>query len=99
MLEPTAAEREIKDLMVRSYVSQTEIFLEFPERTERFRPQLDYDYSRPPHEGLLNYEAWGWPISGKEVAAAFAEFSQARSARRLARIEQSSLGQRRAGLP
>ena len=99
VLEPTPAEREIKDLMVRSYVSQTEIFLEFPERTERFRPQLDYDYSRPPHEGLLNYEAWGWPISGKEVAAAFAEFSQARSARRSARIEQSAAGQRRAGLP
>lgn len=99
VLEPNPAELEKKDLMIRSYVSQTEIFLEFTGRTERFRPQLSYDYSRPPHENVLNYEAWGWPISGKEVSAAFAEFSQTRSETRSARIAPSALGQRRAGFP
>jgi len=99
VLEPAPAERGKKDLMVRAYVSQTEIFREFTERKERFRPQLHYDYSRPPHDGTLNYEAWGWPIAGAEVSAAFAEFSQTRREPRSAPNTRSAIGIRRAGFP
>ena len=46
---------------------------------ERFRPQAAYDFSRPPHPGTLNYEAWQWPMSGADVCAAFRTFQGARS--------------------
>ncbi|MFB3812615.1 MAG: hypothetical protein ACE14L_00775 [Terriglobales bacterium] len=41
---------------------------------EYFRPQPDYDYSRPPHTGILNYEAWKWPISPESVCRCFREY-------------------------
>jgi hypothetical protein len=48
----------------------------FAGTTERFRPLAQYDYTKPPHPGVLNYEAWQWPITGSEVAAAFTRFLQ-----------------------
>ena len=39
-----------------------------------FRPLAAYDYTRPPHEGLLNYEAWEWPMTGAQVSAAFSDY-------------------------
>ena len=33
-------------------------------RRERFRPTPGYDFSRPPHPGLLWYERLGWPLDG-----------------------------------
>jgi hypothetical protein len=30
-----------------------------------------YDYSRPPHRGKLNYEAWQWPVTGAGLCRAF----------------------------
>ena len=29
---------------------------------------------RPPHEGVLNYEAWQWPVTGRELCAEFDRF-------------------------
>jgi hypothetical protein len=43
------------------------------------RPQIAYDYSRPPHDGKLNYEAWQWTMTGEDVARAFVEFLRARN--------------------
>jgi N-acetylglucosamine malate deacetylase 2 len=39
--------------------------------TETFRPLPAYDYTRPPHDGVLNYEAWQWSMTGRQVSAAF----------------------------
>ena len=75
-LRPTAAEQKTKREMLAAYASQGEILKQFSAATEWFRPQAAYDYSQPPHTGVLNYEAWGWPIKGSEVSAAFVNFLQ-----------------------
>jgi len=75
-LEPTPEEQKKKHEMLAAYASQGEVLKQFSAATEWFRPQAAYDYSGPPHSGVLNYEAWGWPIKGTEVSAAFANFLQ-----------------------
>jgi hypothetical protein len=40
------------------------------------RPQMAYDYARPPHQGKTNYETWQWKMSAVEVSAAFEAFLQ-----------------------
>lgn len=75
-LDPTAEERKTKHAMLAAYASQGEVLKQFSQASEWFRPQAAYDYSRPPHQGVLNYEAWGWPIKGAEVSAAFTNFLQ-----------------------
>lgn len=76
MIEPTPEELVRKRTMLAAYVSQGETLQRFHSAVERFRPQAAYDYSRPPHPGTLNYEAWGWKISGAEVCASFAGFRE-----------------------
>jgi LmbE family N-acetylglucosaminyl deacetylase len=75
-LQPTAQEQKTKHEMLAAYASQGEVLKQFSAATEWFRPQAAYDYLQPPHTGVLNYEAWGWPIKGSEVSAAFASFLQ-----------------------
>ncbi|HSB76537.1 MAG TPA: PIG-L family deacetylase [Terriglobales bacterium] len=75
-LEPSAEEQSTKHTMLAAYASQGEVLKQFSAAREWFRPQAAYDYSQPPHAGVLNYEAWGWPIKGAEVSAAFAGFLQ-----------------------
>lgn len=75
-IEPTPDELARKRTMLAAYASQGEILQRFTSAVEHFRPQAAYDYSRPPHEGTLNYEAWGWKISGPEVCDSFARFRQ-----------------------
>lgn len=70
-LQPLAEEREKKRRMVAHYASQGALLQQFPAPIEYFRPLPAYDYSRPPHSGVLNYEAWQWRMTGSEVAAAF----------------------------
>jgi len=79
VLTPTDIEYDRKRRMAGAYVSQGEVIRAFPERNEIFRRQPRYDYSQPPHNGTLNYEAWQWPISGHEVSRAFNEFASSRS--------------------
>lgn len=75
-LQPTEPEQKTKHEMLAAYASQGEVLKQFSAATEWFRPQAAYDYSQPPHTGVLNYEAWGWPIKGSEVSAAFVNFLQ-----------------------
>ena len=75
-IEPTPEELLRKRIMLSAYVSQGETLQRFTDALEHFRPQAAYDYSRPPHPGTLNYEAWGWRISGAEVCASFARFRE-----------------------
>lgn len=76
LLEITPEEADNKRRMLDAYVSQRTILSEFDPNLERFRSQHEYDYSLPPHEGVLNYEAWGWHITGSELCARFHEFMQ-----------------------
>ena len=81
-LKPTEEELERKRAMFAAYVSQQLVIEKFNWREERFRPQPAYDYSQPPHAGKLNYELWQWPMTGREVSQALAEFLSRHAARR-----------------
>jgi N-acetylglucosamine malate deacetylase 2 len=70
-LHVTTEELARKRVMFASYVSQGIVLSHFDLTLERFRRQAEYDFSRPPHEGLLNYEAWEWPMKGEDLCNAF----------------------------
>jgi hypothetical protein len=57
--------------MISAYQSQIDFIKDFEPEVEQFRPQPPYDFTQPPHKGVLNYEAWNWPMSGTEVCEAF----------------------------
>jgi N-acetylglucosamine malate deacetylase 2 len=62
----TEEERGLKRRMIETFATQAETLRDFlPPRDERFRPAPHYDFTRPPHEGRLQYETWGFPIDGK----------------------------------
>jgi LmbE family N-acetylglucosaminyl deacetylase len=64
-LVPTDEERELKRRMIESFATQQETLRAFlPPRDERFRPAPAYDFTRPPHPGRLQYEVWGFPLTG-----------------------------------
>jgi LmbE family N-acetylglucosaminyl deacetylase len=71
LFDATVEEVERKRAMSAAYASQAETLVLFNPAVERFRPQPAYDWSRPPHPGLLNYESWQWPMTGAQVAQAF----------------------------
>ncbi len=71
ILRLNAGESARKGAMLGIYSSQQGVLANFSIASERFRPLAVYDYCQPPHPGILNYEAWEWPMTGREVAAAF----------------------------
>lgn len=74
-LIPTEEEQGRKRAMCEAYVSQKGVVAIFENNVrETFRPMATYDYSRPPHSGILNYEAWEWPITGQQVADHFSAY-------------------------
>lgn len=58
-------ERELKRRMLDRFVSQQQVIEWFPLEYELFRPAPDYDFTRPPHEGTLLYERFGWGWTGE----------------------------------
>ncbi len=72
VLHPSADEIARKRQALEAYQSQGHFLVNFDSVAETFRPLQKYDYSQPPHEGVLNYEAWEWSMTGKQVSAAFA---------------------------
>jgi LmbE family N-acetylglucosaminyl deacetylase len=62
--------------MFRAYKSQGSVLEGFRPDFETFRPIADYDFTRPPAPWKLNYEMWGWKMTGAEVASAFAAYLQ-----------------------
>jgi LmbE family N-acetylglucosaminyl deacetylase len=71
LFDATVEEVRRKRAMMAEYGSQAETLALFNPAVERFRPQPVYDYARPPHPGILNYEAWQWPITGAQLVQAF----------------------------
>ncbi len=70
-LYPTGDEIARKRQALEAYASQGDFLVRFDSVEENFRQLPEYDYARPPHEGVLNYEAWQWSMTGKQVCAAF----------------------------
>jgi N-acetylglucosamine malate deacetylase 2 len=66
--------------MFHTYKSQELVLDGFRPDYETFRPLAGYDFTRPPLSWKLNYEHWGWKISGPEVSAAFAAYLRGEAA-------------------
>jgi N-acetylglucosamine malate deacetylase 2 len=65
-LDLSAKERALKERMIRCFVTQEETLRAFlPPRAEAFRPAPAYDFTRPPHAGRLQYETWGFGMTGE----------------------------------
>ncbi len=64
-----------KRLMLDAFRTQAGILGLFDPAVERFRRAPDYDWSQPPHAGALNYERWGWELTGKRFRTLVAEES------------------------
>ena len=79
-LDPTPNEIARKRQALEAYVSQGHFLARFDSVKESYRPLPEYDYTRPPHEGVLNYEAWQWSMTGKQVCAAFETYLNSRAA-------------------
>jgi LmbE family N-acetylglucosaminyl deacetylase len=63
----TGEKRDLKCRMIQAFSTQEETLRAFlPPRDERFRPAPAHDFTRPPHEGRLQYEIWGFPLSGDQ---------------------------------
>ena len=84
-LRLTATEEECKREMCLAYASQGDFLSRFRLAPEIVRPQIVYDYSRPPHAGKTNYEVWQWSMTADEVSAAFADFLRNATAMRAGR--------------
>ena len=63
-----------KASMLACFRTQAAILSHFGATIERFRAAPAYDFTAPPHPGRLNYENWGWSMTGakwrKRAAAA-----------------------------
>jgi LmbE family N-acetylglucosaminyl deacetylase len=68
-------ERELsrKQQMVNCFATQRRVLAQFDLAAERFRIAPEYDFTQPPHPGPLNYEAWGFGITGAAWRQAAAE--------------------------
>ncbi len=78
-VRPTEAEQERKREMCLAYSSQGDFLQRFDVARETVRPQIKYDFARPPHDGKTNYEVWQWSMTAHDVSAAFAEFLRSAS--------------------
>jgi hypothetical protein len=56
--------RDIKRQMYECFATQRSVIQNFTTEIEKFRPAPRYNFTRPPHEGELNYERFGDPYRG-----------------------------------
>ena len=60
----TEAERARKRTMFDCFRTQARTLAAFGTEQESFRPAPAYDFAEPPMPGRLNYEHWGWSMTG-----------------------------------
>jgi LmbE family N-acetylglucosaminyl deacetylase len=65
------AELTRKRALWSGFRSQCLVLTDFSPELESYRRAPQYDYTRPPHSGLLNYEAWGWQATGADLVRSF----------------------------
>jgi LmbE family N-acetylglucosaminyl deacetylase len=66
VLPLSGAEMDKKRQMMAVFRTQKHMLEQFPVTDERFRDAPSYDFTHPPHPGMLLYERWGWRISGAD---------------------------------
>ena len=65
-IDLTPEERALKGRMLAAFPTQAEVLQDFlPPTDEVFRSAPAYDFTRPPHDGPLQYELWGFPMTGE----------------------------------
>jgi N-acetylglucosamine malate deacetylase 2 len=62
----SSEERACKSEMLARFSSQTPVLANYGVDVERFRLAPRYDFTRPPHAGMLHYERIGWLLSGED---------------------------------
>ena len=65
----TPSEHAERRAMLNCFASQAEILSRFDDGHVQLRPAPPYDFTSPPHDGPLNYETWGWPMTGARFRA------------------------------
>lgn len=74
------AQREFKQQLFDCFTTQQTVLESFGTEFERFRLAPRYDFTGPPHEGVLFYEMFDWGMTGKQwrrlAAAALARISE-----------------------
>jgi len=63
------ARQATKQKMLDCFISQQEIISRFGLQEERFRPLPVYDYSQPPHAGVIYYDTQEWGCRSVELRA------------------------------
>jgi len=58
-------EQEVKQNMYKCFTTQQGVLSTFSTAIEKFRPAPRYVFTRPPHDGPLNYEKYGDPELGR----------------------------------
>ena len=58
-----------KRRMFGCFATQREMLDNFAVGVERFRPAPEYDFTAPPHAGLLFYEQFDWGMTGERFRA------------------------------
>jgi LmbE family N-acetylglucosaminyl deacetylase len=58
-------QRDFKRRLFDCYATQHATLRWFPTDRERFRPAPSYDFTQPPHDGLLFYEQFPWGMTGE----------------------------------
>jgi LmbE family N-acetylglucosaminyl deacetylase len=67
---PLAPEQQaVKRRMLDCFASQRHVLERFPCDRERFRRAPARDFTRPPHEGRLQYEGFPWGMTGERFRA------------------------------
>jgi hypothetical protein len=66
-------QRTTKRRMFECFRTQQHILQWFDIGAESFRPAPTYDYTRPPHDGVLFYEQFPWGMTGVRFRSLAAE--------------------------
>ena len=59
-------QKQGKQDMFGCFPTQAHVLKDFAVDFENFRPAPKYDFSQPPHPGLLHYEQFDWGVKGPE---------------------------------
>lgn len=73
LVEPARGGRGAKERLFGCYASQRATLAPFRASAERFRLAPRYDFTAPPHRGVLHYELYPWGMSGERWRALAAE--------------------------
>lgn len=61
----TPAQEALKRRAVACFTTQSAMLAQFPTTHENFRPAPAYDFTQPPHPGVLLYEHFNWGMTGE----------------------------------